>query len=292
MKKFTAISLLFLLVFSMFSCNQQPNAPEKSSEAEAETNTETEVQSATRTEFETEPPTQAPTLLREIKITAETYLQYPSYSSEILLDVMIGEDGIYINNIPYIFIAYAEKLELIFDRIFIAYAERCDSSSGENQKLKLIEQLKCCNGCYVFEPKAARNKGNKLALYIIDGIYYFVSFKSNGNVTRIHFANPDPDSDSKLKTLTVYVLSYSNNRYSYKLLPGMPDAYSVFDVMEAKSYSLTEMIELLEYYSQNYDIPHDKITVTVWYDPLSSYSGIISDTDKFITEQRELLGLD
>ncbi len=108
---------------------------------------------------------------------AETYMQPIAMSAVYSLEITVDGDTIYVNDMAYQYVSYEEDLELTYEHIAPIKKDEAEANAT-------LEKLKAQKGCHVIENKD-RNS-NRIAIYQIEGIYYFVSYTDNGNAVRIH----------------------------------------------------------------------------------------------------------
>lgn len=123
-------------------------------------------------------------LIEEIRFTAETIAQLLVIDSWYSLNVSVYDGKIYINNVLYERVETVTNPEIIYDELSGAPQK----TEGQAEYIaELLEKLKNCEICYMLEAEAYIESGKKVAIYEIDGAYYFVT-AYNDVAYRIHMA--------------------------------------------------------------------------------------------------------
>ena len=52
-----------------------------------------------------------------------------------------------------------------------------------------MQKIQNSETCYMLETESTTAKAKKIAVYIVDGKYYFVNFSSSNELIRIHYTN-------------------------------------------------------------------------------------------------------
>ena len=99
------------------------------------------------------------------------------------LKIMKEDDKIYINDVLYEYAPSAEPPVVLYTPFFFAQA-------ADNQELsEVLNKIQESKSCYILKTDENHNFGKKIAIYQIDGAYYFLRFyDDNGYVMRIHRA--------------------------------------------------------------------------------------------------------
>ena len=123
--------------------------------------------------------------IEEMRFTAKTIAQLVVIDSWYPLEVSVYGDKIYINNVLYEKIETVTNPEIVYDEELLT-----ESQKPEDQPeyiAELLKKLKAYETCYMLEAEAYMESSKKVAIYEIDGTYYFVT-TYNGVAYRIHIA--------------------------------------------------------------------------------------------------------
>ena len=121
-----------------------------------------------------------------VSFRAEPYIQNPAMSWEYSLDIKIEDGKIYINDILYEESSSVPPVVLYSDG-FLAHADYIDEIT--NSKIaNTLTKIQNCESCYLLETKQNSKIGQKISVYEIDNVLYFIRFFDNGEVMRIHYA--------------------------------------------------------------------------------------------------------
>ena len=120
-----------------------------------------------------------------IEITAEPFAQ--NANAVFSLDVEISEDNIYVEGNLYDKVEYVRNPEIAINGFY-----RVNKDITDEECFEIIERIKKGKSCYILETEnkiVASKVSNKIAVYIIDGVYYFLSFIPNSEeqVGRIRY---------------------------------------------------------------------------------------------------------
>ena len=132
----------------------------------------------TQSENPTEP-------IEEIRFTAETVAQLATIDSWYSLEVSVYGDKIYINNVLYEKIETVTNPEIVYDEELLTASQKTEDQA--EYIAELLKKLKAYETCYMLEAEAYMESSKKVAIYEIDGTYYFVT-TYNGVAYRIHIA--------------------------------------------------------------------------------------------------------
>ncbi len=116
------------------------------------------------------------------RFTAAPFIQ-GAVSWVYALDISVNNGQIYLGKVLYDKVTYTKELAIRYTEDF-ALPGQVDASIMA--ALDAIQQHK---GCYLLETDAVTRYGQRVAVYNIDDVYYFVSFDQNGAVLRIHSIN-------------------------------------------------------------------------------------------------------
>lgn len=120
-----------------------------------------------------------------IEITAEPFAQQIPFSAVFSLEIKIVEDNIYIEDSLYDKIDYIDSREILFDdTIFFCVSKE----TTDEEYSKIIEKIKSAKKCYMLDNDDTQPSSRNVAVYIIDGTYYFLTIDVN-EVLRIHYAH-------------------------------------------------------------------------------------------------------
>lgn len=125
------------------------------------------------------PPSVTPPLDPPNHMSAEPYAQIGVLSSVFSLELKVKDDVIYVNDTPYKYVSYEEDLELTYESFM-------PIMRSEKEANATIEKLKAQKGCHVIEKQGGENPSNRIAVYYIDGSYYFVTYNDSGEAIRVH----------------------------------------------------------------------------------------------------------
>ena len=118
---------------------------------------------------------------------AEPYIQDSALSWEYSLDIKIEGDKIYINDTLYKESSSVPPVVLYSDG-FLAHADYIDKANNNQEIANILTKIKNCDSCYLLETNQVCKTGQKISVYEIDNVYYFIRFYDNGEVMRIHRA--------------------------------------------------------------------------------------------------------
>ncbi len=117
----------------------------------------------------------------EKELRADPYLQRGYLSWAYSLDIKIENGKISLCGITYDKISYVKGLSLSYDTSLLWGAR-------EEEKKETLEKIKNQEGFYMLETSGNSSFGKRIAVYYIDGSYYFSSLYENNDVMRIHSA--------------------------------------------------------------------------------------------------------
>ena len=119
-------------------------------------------------------------------ITAKPFAQQISLSAVFSLEIKIVEGNIFIRDCLYNRIDYIDSREISFgDTAFIGVR----SETTDEEYSEIIEKIKNTDNCYMLETDDAKSVSKRVAVYVIDGTYYFLSVINDNEVLRIHYAD-------------------------------------------------------------------------------------------------------
>ena len=121
------------------------------------------------------------------ELRVEPYMEHIAISSTNSFNAKVIDDKIYLNDIPYEYVSCEKSPQLIFNQL--VPCSKDDSGTEE-----VLNQLKNLDTCYIIEAQSRSPYGDRLAIYEINGSYYFVRFFDNGEVMRIHKGTVNPEA--------------------------------------------------------------------------------------------------
>ena len=116
-----------------------------------------------------------------IKFSAESFRQEVALSACYPISVEIKIKDIYLNYLLYDEVEYVSAPNVTYSTGLLAGA---DAATAE-----VLEKIKNSDFCYMLTRSKAHPQDSlsaNIAVYEIDGVYYFLSFFDNGEVMRIH----------------------------------------------------------------------------------------------------------
>ncbi len=119
--------------------------------------------------------------------TAKLYAQYVPQSYSYILEVTVSDGNVYINDILYDKVNYVENPGVEFYPANLYW-----HPEESEQTADIFEQIKACKKCYLLEIAEAEenlNYGRKIAVYEINGTYYFAKI-GIPKETYIHYFKP------------------------------------------------------------------------------------------------------
>ena len=123
---------------------------------------------------------------RIVILRAEPYIQDPSLSWQYSFDIKFEDDKIYINDIFYEESSLVSPVVLYSDG-FLAHANYIDETTGSTTA-NTLTKIKNCQSCYLLQTTQDSKAGQKIYVFKIDNVLFFVRFFDNGEVMRIHSA--------------------------------------------------------------------------------------------------------
>ncbi len=123
-----------------------------------------------------------------IEFTADPFAQLADLSAMFSIDVSLRENRVYLNGTLYDSIKLITSPEISYDeRLLIG----TNPSITNDEVATVMQKIQSSESCYVLETESAtpHAKAQKIAVYIIDGKYYFVSYSNydNNELIRIHY---------------------------------------------------------------------------------------------------------
>ena len=120
-----------------------------------------------------------------ISFSAEPYINH-GISWEYSLDIKIEDGKIYMHNILYDGSTSPSPV-IEYGEGFLADAAFTDKINQNQEMSNTLEKIKKSETCYLLETKQHSPVGEKICVYEIDDVFYFVRFYDNGKVMRIHY---------------------------------------------------------------------------------------------------------
>ena len=121
----------------------------------------------------------------DIEFTAVTFAHDATLSWMYSLDVKVCDGDIYLNDILYDSVEHISEPKIVYSQGFVWDME---TNNGNNATAEALEKIKNSDSCYMLKTENSSKFGDQIAIYDIDGVYYFLSFFENGEVARIHSA--------------------------------------------------------------------------------------------------------
>ena len=109
-----------------------------------------------------------------IDLTASPFAQEAALSAVFSLNIKINNDNIYIGDDLYDKIECISSPDFIFNNVTNANKDVTDEECFE-----IIEKIKNVESCYILETDNLDAESKTIAVYKIDGVYYFLSFIPN-----------------------------------------------------------------------------------------------------------------
>ena len=121
-----------------------------------------------------------------ISFSAEPYIQEGALSWEYSLDIKIANGKIYIHDILYDGSTSPSPV-IEYNEGFLTHARHTDETKG-TEIANTLTKIENSETCYLLETQQHSPVGEKICVYEIDDVFYFVRFYDNGKVMRIHYA--------------------------------------------------------------------------------------------------------
>lgn len=123
---------------------------------------------------------------KTIEFTVEPFAQLADLSAMFSIDFKILESCIYLNDILYDSIKVIGSPEISYNNALLASA---NESVTNDEVVTIMQKMQNSETCYILETESTTAKAKKIAVYIIDGKYYFVNFSNSNELIRIHYTN-------------------------------------------------------------------------------------------------------
>ena len=168
---FLVLGVVILLIVSVGCNHTNDNIPDDTKDTQSS---------------EVQPVTPVTTDDGVISFSAEPYIN-PGISWEYSLDINIKNGNIYINDILYKESSSVPPV-IVYNEGFLSDAAITDKINQNQEMSNTLEKIKNSKTCHLLETQQYSPVGEKLCVYEIDDVFYFVRFYDNGNVMRIHYA--------------------------------------------------------------------------------------------------------
>jgi hypothetical protein len=121
-----------------------------------------------------------------ILFTADTFAQDMTLSWMYSIDVRITDNNIYLNDDLYDDVTIIDGSQISCDEKLIKGAS---AETSDDECSRIIQSIISCESIYVLESEKDDGNTKKIAIYIIDDSYYFLSFHPDADigVIRIHY---------------------------------------------------------------------------------------------------------
>ena len=120
-----------------------------------------------------------------IEFTADPFAQGISLSWMYSIDVKIDNGNIYLNDDLYDNVEIISNPEITYNTELFG----CTDTFDDEKVADVLGKIKNSESCYMLETKNSDGTSKEIAVYRIDGVYYFLSFLEDYEVLRIHFSN-------------------------------------------------------------------------------------------------------
>ena len=118
-----------------------------------------------------------------VNISANPLAQNASLSAVYPLNIQIHDDNIYVFNIMYNNVKYVSNPNLVLDEMLIS----CNQEITNEECFEILEKIRSTQNCYILESDDSGENSQKIAVFLIDDTYYFLSIFSVNKVSRIHY---------------------------------------------------------------------------------------------------------
>ena len=121
-----------------------------------------------------------------IEFTVAPFAQLVDLSAMFSIDFKLVENCIYINDVLYDSINVISSPKISYNDTLLTNAS---ASTTKDEVATVMQKMLNSEACYILETESSTAKAKKIAVYIIDGEYYFVSFSDSNELIRIHYIN-------------------------------------------------------------------------------------------------------
>ena len=119
-----------------------------------------------------------------IEFVVEPFAQSANLSAVFSIDFKILEGGIYFNDILYDSIKVISSPEISYNNALLSSANK---SVTNDEVVTIMQKMQNSERCYMLETESNITISKKIAVYVIDGNYYFVSLSNSDELIRIHY---------------------------------------------------------------------------------------------------------
>lgn len=120
----------------------------------------------------------------DVSFNAGTFTQLIALSSSYILNVEVKDGQIYLCDVLYECKGIVDNFDISLQDAFLV--------GVEEEKIEILEKIQNCETCYLLETQNDNIYGKKIAVYYIDGFYYFLNPAEEAPM-RIHFAKASAD---------------------------------------------------------------------------------------------------
>ncbi len=113
----------------------------------------------------------------DLMFVANVYYKDPFMSSGSSMTIVVYDHRVYINDDWYHKITYTENMNLTYRKNFFA---ALSDSEEDNKTRETLEAIKNLKSCYILESATISSK--EIAIYDLDGTYYFMEIDQNNEV--------------------------------------------------------------------------------------------------------------
>lgn len=121
-----------------------------------------------------------------VSFRAEPYTRVAVLSWEYSLDIKIEDGKIYINDILYDGSTSPSPV-IEYEEGALTLASH-GNETKDTEIANTLTKIKNSETCFLLETKQSSPVSEKICVYEIDDVFYFVRFYDNGKVMRIHYA--------------------------------------------------------------------------------------------------------
>lgn len=185
-KQILILLLISLFTFTLCACNQSDD-----NERTTLDNTSESTTSDNSTDAETQKNNVIPTPCgddlfggEDLSFNAGLFAQYVGLSWGYTLNITVDDGKIFLNDILYENAGTISNPTIVYNQALLQYFEL---EEDKEEKSDVLEKIKNSETCYVLETQADSKYGQKIAVYYIDGVYYFLN-SVDGMPSRIHCA--------------------------------------------------------------------------------------------------------
>ncbi len=181
-------------------------------------------------------PADAATQPLSVDMIAQIYAQYSTFSSYFPLRVKIEGTALSVNTYAYT-ITYVNDFVPNPD-IFLQNADKMTAVQ------QVLRQVQAARGCYLLEC-SLDDVTDKIAVYDIDGIYYFLNVTASGEVLRLHYATPWSGMAKPQASVRTYPYATQPTLFWSSLTVKEADGHVYFDDYLYETVTATSTFEVL-----------------------------------------------